>query len=215
MAGASGVSPANRIGREKLLLIGTASTYSVKGEAPIPESCAAVYEQVGPDSFFLDLRLAPASGPVADWLNTEHMDRHNLRYGPVTPVPAWDCLLFSRRVRIADVALAPSMEIGRASPNPSQYVELTGRYIVMGFLAARNTLDIIREGDKLYANGEEDTSGELFPPYRTEIHEAEDGRFVWNEWPARLEFHRNDEGRAVRVTITMPGMGVYYGERVS
>ena len=35
---------ANRIGREKLLLIGTASMYSVKGEEPDPESCAAVYE---------------------------------------------------------------------------------------------------------------------------------------------------------------------------
>ena len=90
-----------------------------------------------------------------------------------------------------------------------------GRFIVIGFLAAQNTLDIMREADCLYASGEEDTSGELFPPYRTEIHEAEDGRFVWNEWPARLEFHRNDEGRAMRVTIAMPGMGVYYGEWVS
>ena len=94
------------------------------------------------------------------------MDRHNLRYGPVTLVPAWDCLLFSRRVRIADVALAPSMEMERATPNPAQFDALSGRYLVLGFLAAQNTLDIIRDGDRLYASGEEDTSGELFPSYR-------------------------------------------------
>ena len=205
----------DRIGREKLLLIGTASTYSKKGEDPIPESCAAVYEQVGPDCFLLDLRAAPGSGPVADWLNTEHPDRYNLRYGPMTPGRAWDCLLFSRRVRNADVALAPSMEMERAVPDPSRFDDLVGRYIIIGFVAAPNTLDITRDGDRLYASGEDDTSGELILPYRAEIHEAEDGRFVWNEWPARLEFHRNDDGRAVRVTIEMPGMGVYYGERVS
>ena len=206
---------ANRIGREKLLLIGTASTYSVKGEEPDPESCAAVYEKVGPDCFFLDLRNAPASGPVADWLGMERMDRHNLRYGPVTPGPAWDCLLFSRRVRIADVALAPSMEMERATPNPAQFDALSGRYLVLGFVAAQNTLDIIRDGDRLYTSGEDDTSGELFPPYRSEIFEAEDGRFVWNDWPARLAFHRDGDGPATRVTITMPGMGAYHGERVS
>ena len=205
----------DRIGREKLLLIGTASTYSKKGEDPIPDSCAAVYGQVGPDCFLLDLRAAPGSGPVADWLNTEHPDRYNLRYGPMTPGQAWDCLLFSRRVRNADVALAPSMEMERAVPDPSGFDDLVGRYIIIGFVAARNILDITRDGDRLYASGEDDTSGELILPYRAEIHEAGDGRFVWNEWPARLEFHRNDDGRAVRVTIEMPGMGVYYGERVS
>ena len=206
---------ANRIGREKFLFVGTTSTYSVKGEQPAPDSCAAAYENVGPECFFLDLRKAPRSGPVADWLNTEHRDRHNLRYGPTTPGQAWDCLLFSRTVRIADVALAPSMELAHASPNPSQFDGLVGRFIVNGFLATRNTLDILREGDRLYSNGEEDTSGELFPAYRTEIHEAVDGRFIWKDWPARLEFHRDEKGLAKRVTITMPGMGVYYGERES
>ena len=206
---------ANRIGREKILLIGTASTYSVKGEQPVPESCAAAYEQIGPDCFFLDLRNAPSSGPAADWLNSEHADRHNLRYGPITPGQAWDCLLYSRHVRIADVALAPSMEMERAAPNPSQFDSLAGRFIVFGFLAAKNTLDIINEDGRLFANGEEDTSGELFPPYRCEIFEAEDGRFVWNEWPARMEFHRDEQGLAKKITITMPGMGVYHGERQS
>ena len=105
------------------------------------------------------------------------------------------------------------MELADAVPDPAQFDGLRGRFIVIGFLAARNTLDILREGDRLYSNGEQDTSGELFPPYRTEIHETEDGRFVWKDWPARLEFHRDAEGRAQRVTITMPGMGVYHGER--
>ena len=183
-----------QIGREKILFVGTASTYSVKGEDPTPDSGAAVYDQIGPDCFFLDLRDAPSDGLVREWLDSEILDRHNLRYGPITPGRAWDCLLYARRVRIADVALAPSMEIARAVPNPAQFELLAGRYIVLGFLSAKNTLDIIAEGTQLFANGEEDTSGELFPPYRTEIHEAEDGRFVWNEWPARLEFERV-EGR--------------------
>ena len=42
-----------------------------------------------------------------------------------------------------------------------------------------------------------------------------DRRFVWNEWPAQLVFHRDDDGPAGRVTITMPGMPVYSGERLS
>ena len=36
---------------------------------------------------------------------------------------------------------------------------------------------------------------------------------LWNEWPARLAFGRNNNGLATTVTITMPGMGVYYGKR--
>ena len=203
----------NRIGRKKIVFIGTASTYSVKGEPPVAHSCAATYDQIGPDCFFLDLRKAPASGPVADWLNTEHLERHNLRYGPITPGKAWDCLLYARRVRIANVALAPSMSIERVSPSPKQFDQLVGRFIVLGFLAAKNTLDIVRQGDQLFANGDQDTSGELFPPYRSEIFEVQDGQFVWNEWPARLAFGRNNNGLATTVTITMPGMGVYYGKR--
>ena len=204
---------ANRIGREKLLLIGTASSYSVKGEEPLTDSCAAAYDQIGPDCFFLDLRKAPDSGPVTDWLNCERLDRHNLRYGPITPGQAWDCLLYARRVRIADVALAPSMSIPHATPNSTQFDQLVGRFNVLGFLAAQNTLNIIRQGERLFANGEEDTSGELFPPYRCEIFEAQDGQFVWNEWPARLAFHLDDNGLATKVTINMPGMGIYHGVR--
>ena len=203
---------ANRIGREKILLIGTACAYTAKGDEPVPESCAAAYEQIGIERFFLDLREAP-SGAVSDWLNTERPARHNLRYSPATPGQAWDCLLFSRAVRIADVALAPSQVLGRANPDPSRFDRLGGRYVIMGFLAARNTLDISREGDHLYASGNEDTSGELFPPYRCEIFEAEDGSFVWDDWPARMAFE--SDGDRMRISISMPGMGVYYGERVS
>ena len=204
---------ANRIGRENLLIIGAASTYSTKGEEPLPNTNPATYDQVGPKCYFLDLRKAPASGPVAKWLNIERMSRHLLRYGPEAPRPAWDCLLFHRTVSIGEVALVPSMVKDLATPDPSRFDDYVGRYVVIGFLAQQCTLDITRQGDKLYASGEQDTSGEYFPPYRTEIREAEDGRFVWSEWPAVLEFHRS-EGQSEGVTITMPGMGVYHGERV-
>ena len=204
---------ANRIGREKLLIIGAASAYSTKGEEPMPDTNPAAYDQVGPECYFLDLRKAPASGLVAKWLNTERMSRHNLRYGPEAPVPAYDCLLFHRTVSIAEVALVPSMVRELATPDPSRFDDHVGRYVVIGFLAKPHILDITRQGDKLYASGQEDTSGELFPPYQTEIWEAEDGRFVWAEWPAVLEFHAS-EGLTERVTITMPGLGVYQGERV-
>jgi len=42
-----------------------------------------------------------------------------------------------------------------------------------------------------------------------------DRRFVWDEWPAQLVFHRDNDGPTGRVTITMPGMPVYSGERLS
>ena len=203
----------NRIGREKMLIIGAASAYSTKGERPPPDTNPAAYDQVGPECYFLDLRKAPTSGPVAKWLNTERMSRHNLRYGPEAPGPAYDCLLFHRTVSIADVALAPSMMRELATTDPSRFDDHVGRYVLIGFLAKPHILDISRQGNKLYASGEQDTSGELFPPYRTEIQETKDSRFVWSGWPAVLEFHAS-EGLTERVTINMPGLGVYQGERV-
>ena len=203
----------NRIGREKMLFIGVSCTYSVKGEDPIPDSNAAAYEQVGPECFFLDLRRAPASAPVSDWLNAERMTRHNLRYNPEAPGLAWDCLIFHRTVSIAEVALPPSMAREMAAPDPSRHDDHVGRYSIVGFLGQHPDLDITREGDKLYSNGERDLSGELFPPYLAEIRETEDGSFVWSEWPAVLEFQPG-AGRSERVTVTMPGMGSFHGKRV-
>ena len=203
----------NRIGREKMLIIGAASTYSTKGEEPPPDTNPAAYDQVGPECYFLDLRKAPTSGPVAKWLNTERMSRYNLRYGPAAPGPAYDCLLFHRTVSLMEVALAPSMVRELATPDPSRFDDHIGHYVLIGFLHQRPTLDITRQGDKLYSSGEQDLSGELFPPYRMEIQQTEDGRFVWPEWPAVLEFHAS-EGLTQRVTIDMPGIGVYHGERV-
>ncbi len=204
---------ANRIGREKLLIIDAASAYSTKGDEPPPDTNPAAYDQVGPECYFLDLRKAPTSGPVAKWLNTERMSRHLLSYGPEAPGPAYDCLLFHRTVSLAEVALVPSMVRELATPDPSRFDDHVGRYVVIGFLYQRMTLDISIHGDKLYSSGEQDQSGELFPPFRTEIRQTEDGGFVWSEWPAVLEFH-DSEGLTQRVTITMPGIGVYEGERV-
>ena len=82
-----------------------------------------------------------------------------------------------------------------------------------GFLGQPTSLSVRRDGNILLADGRVDTSGELFPPLETPIEAAEDGRFIWANWPAVLEFH--GQGRADGVTITMPGMGVYHGQRVA
>ena len=65
----------SRFDHDDILFIGAASTSTVKGEPPNPQCNQAVYEQIGPDCFFLDLREAPSNGPVADWLGKERADR--------------------------------------------------------------------------------------------------------------------------------------------
>ncbi len=202
---------AERIGRENVVFIGAQSAYSVKGEEPRPESNQAVYAQVGPDCYFLDLRRAPREGPIADWLRTERPDRSNLRYQPVTPGKAWDCFVFHRRVSIAEPQVPDAMRPGLGTPDPARYDGYVGRYVLIGFLAQPTTLHVTREGDRLFGDGRDDTSGELFPPFRTEILPSDDGRFLWPNWPAILTFH--GAPRANRVSIIMPGMGTYEGAR--
>ena len=123
---------ASRIGREKMLIIGAASAYTTKGEEPLPDTNPAAYAQVGPECYFLDLRKAPTSGPVAKWLNTERLTRHNLRYGPEAPGPAYDCLLFHRTVSLMEAALAPSMVREPGTPDPSRFDDHVGRYVLTG-----------------------------------------------------------------------------------
>lgn len=202
---------AERIGRDNVVFIGAQSAYSVKGEEPLPESNQAVYGQVGPDCYFLDLRRAPGQGPVANWLGVERPDRSNLRYQPVAPGKAWDCFVFHRRVSIAEPQVPASMRPHLGVHDPARHEGLVGRYVLLGFLSQPTTLDITREGERLLADGRDDTSGELFPPYRTELLPGDDGRFLWPNWPAILEFHGTP--RADRVTIVMPGMGTYEGAR--
>ena len=86
------------------------------------------------------------------------------------------------------------------------------RYIILGFLGAVNTLDVCAEGGTLFTNGQDDTSGEVFPPYKVPLHYCADGRFRWSVWPSILEFH--DDGGALAVSITTPGGAVYRGQRV-
>lgn len=202
---------AERIGRDNVLFIGAQSAYSVKGEEPLPESNQAVYGRVGPDCYLLDLRRAPREGRLADWLRTERPDRSNLRYQPVAPGKAWDCFVFHRRVSIAEPQVPDSMRPGLGAPDPTRYDDYVGRYVLLGFLSQPTTLDITREGDRLFADGRDDTSGELFPPYRTEILPSDDGRFLWPNWPAVLEFR--GAPKAGGVSIIMPGMGTYEGAR--
>ena len=202
---------ANRIDRDQVLFIGAASARSVKDDAPRADCNQAVYDRVGPDCFFLDLRKAPRSGPVWKWLTTERADRSNLRYQPLTPGLAWDCLVFHRTLRIGEVELPASLQAERGRVDASALEALSGRYLVLGFLSAVNTLDVTCKDGVLHTNGQDDTSGELFPPYETPVWAGGDGCFRWDEWPAILEFHHGAD--AGRITITMPGMGTYHGMR--
>lgn len=199
-------------GGDDLLFIGTASERSVKGDEPRPDCNQAVYAQVGPDCYFLDMRTAPTDGPVAQWLSVERPDRSNLRYQPVCAGAAWDCLIFHRTLRIGDVELPGYLQAKSARLSAEQLDAVIGRYEILGFLAALNTLDIYRRDDALVSNGRDDTSGELFPPFECDIWLGEDGKFRWHNWPAVIEFHTGE--RAGEVTIDMPGMGIYHGRRI-
>ena len=202
----------NRYGRDDSLYIGAASALSLKGEQPSQDCNQAVYERVGPDCFFLDLREAPTEGPVAGWLVAERPDRSNLRYQPVAPGRAWDCLLFHRTLSLAQVDLPGYLKVDPGTVSREQLQACCGRYVIDGFLGAVNTLDVYLEDGALCTSGSDDTSGELFPPYAVPLHIGEDGRFRWHTWPAVVEFHRGN--RSGELSIDMPGMGIYHGQRV-
>ena len=203
---------ASRFGREDMLFIGTASERSLKGEPPRPDSNQAAYAAIGPDCFFLDLRAAPTNGPVANWLNVERPDRSNLRYQPVCAGAAWDCLLFHRTLSLGQVELPGYLQAAPAEHPVEELARLSGRYVIYGFLAAVNTLDVFFEGDRLFTDGQDDTSGEVFPPFRVPIHYCRDGRFRWSVWPSILEFHQGED--PVTVSISTPGGARYHGRRV-
>lgn len=203
----------SRFGRDETLFIGATSDTSVKGEPPIPECNQAVYDQVGPDCFFLDLRGAPANGPVAEWLNEERPDRVNMRYQPVCPGEAWDCLLFHRTLHTAEVELPAYLQSSQVGLSQREMDSVCGRYVILGFLSATNTLDVFRDGDNLVTSGWDDTSGELFPPYLAAFHKCSDGRFRWEIWPGIVKFLAGDWYGDVGIEIEMPGMGTYYGKR--
>ncbi|MBT6509598.1 MAG: erythromycin esterase family protein [Rhodospirillaceae bacterium] len=201
----------SQIGRANTLFIGAANAQSARGEPPQDGSNQSSYARVGADSYFMDLRRAPQSGPVREWLDTSRADRSNLRYQPVAPGKAWDCIVFQQTQTIATVSLPQAWQVARGPADPARYDDYLGRYILSGFLSARTTLEIDREGDTLIADGLSDSSGELFPPFRVGLECSNDGRFLWPNWPAVLQFH--GEGRAERVTLVMPGMGTYEGSR--
>ena len=201
-----------RHGKESMLLIGSANERSVKDDPPRPDSNQATYAQVGLDCYFLDLRNAPAMGPARDWLAVERPDRSNLRYQPVCTGEAWDCLIFHRTVRHATVDRPPFMS-SPPEPIPTRdWKSLAGRYHVYGFLAAKNTLDIDFIDGTLITSGEDDTSGELFPPYRCALDYCADGRFRWQAYPTILQLW--EEAGEPKVIIETPGGARYRGERV-
>lgn len=201
----------DQFGREDMLLIGATSERSLKGEPPIPESNQAVYAQIGPDCCLLDLRTVRSDSAAAVWLDVERPDRSNLRYQPVCAGRAWDCLLFHRTLSTATVERPAFLQSPRGEPD-SDLHRYEGRYIIYGFLAAVNTLDVYCEAGALCTDGQDDTSGEVFPPYRAEMHYCEDGRFRWTVWPSILEFHDTEGG--IGVSVETPGGSVYHGQRV-
>lgn len=202
----------NRIGRENLLFIGSNSAFSVKGENPLPTSNQDVYSRVGPDCFFLDFRTAPASGAVNNWLQTERMDRSNLSYQPVAPGIAWDCLFYHHTVSIAQAKLPASYRVNPGKTDSDRIEDYIGRYLFVGFVGTETTLEITREGEKLFADGRADKLGELFPPFRIQLTAGEGGRFFWPNWPANIQFLGN--GRTEKMILVMPGMGIYPGRRI-
>lgn len=202
----------SRFGRDDILIIGTASTSTQKGEPPIPQCNEAVYEQIGPDCFFLDLREAPSSGPVADWLGKERPNRHNMKYQPVCPGDAWDCLVFHRTLRIGEVELPEYLKWQSAPIDTDEMDKLSGRYLIYGFMGNLNTFDVFRDGENFFTSGQDDTNGELFPPYRSAFEKGTDGCFRWQAWPGIVTFHDGDDSG--KITIEMPGIGIYDGERI-
>ncbi len=74
-----------------------------------------------------------------------------------------------------------------------------------------NTLDVYCEGNILYTDGQDDTSGEVFPPYRAGLYYCKDGRFRWTVWPSIIEFTPLPEG--VAVSVTTPGGALYRGTK--
>ena len=202
----------SRFGREDTLFIGAASERSLKGEPPRADSNQAAYGRVGPDCFFLDIRDAPESGPVGEWLSVERPDRSNLRYYPVCAGDAWDCLLFHRTLSTGTVERPGFLHSDPDETGQGNLERFEGRYIILGFLAAKNTLDVFCEDGVLYSDGQDDTSGEVFPPYKAAMHICKDGCFRWTIWPSILEFHEGDDG--VTVSISTPGGALYRGTRV-
>lgn len=202
----------SRFGRDDTLLIGAASERSLKGDLPRPDSNQAAYGKVGPDCFLLDLRAAPESGPVRDWLDTERPDRSNLRYYPVCAGDAWDCILFHRTLKTGTVEHPPYLHAEPAEAGPENPERFVGRYKILGFLAAENTLDVYCADGVLHTDGQDDTSGEVFPPYKAALHLCVDGRYRWSVWPSILEFHDDEDGMGV--SIATPGGALYRGTRV-
>ncbi len=75
-----------------------------RGEEPLqlgtvdPASVDGVLAEVGLPLFALDLRSAPKTGPVADWLNQGKKLRYSDQYGELVPIDAFDVLLFIESV---------------------------------------------------------------------------------------------------------------------
>ena len=203
---------ANRFGRKTMLVVGAASSLSLKGDAPIAESNQATYSLVGPDSFFLDFRQAPKGGPVANWLAQERPDRSNLRYQPVCAGEAWDCILFHRTLSTATVEWPAFLYSPYATP-PNNLDRFSGRYTIYGFLAVVNTLDVYYDKGGLFTDGQDDISGEIFPPYRAQIYYCEDSQFRWKVWPSLIAFEEINDG--MKVSVKTPGGKTYHGYRTS
>ncbi len=89
---------------DRYVAIGTAFRTGGPDSAQIPNplSVDATMSKVHNRRFGLDLKSAPARGPVAVWLNGRHLMRAENGYVIVRPREAFDALLFLDTVRPAD-----------------------------------------------------------------------------------------------------------------
>jgi erythromycin esterase len=85
---------------------GTAPPGAVTFETSDPSYLDGALARVGPPVFVLDLRRAPAEGPVHDWLHTQRRLRSQDMDMLLTPAEAYDVVYY--------VA-----EASRATPNPA------------------------------------------------------------------------------------------------
>ena len=82
------------------------------------------------------------------------------------PGLAWDCLVFHRTLRIGEVELPASLQAERGRADASALEALTGRYLVLGFLSAVNTLDVTCKDGVLHTMGRTTRAASCSPPTR-------------------------------------------------
>ncbi len=198
---------------DAVMIAGT-NDHSLRPDDPaVDGSFQSALAGVGPPAFVLDLRPAIDEGPAALWLNTEHPDRTNTMYQPLSPGRAWDAVFFTQHVSLDRLSLPARLQRSCISLDRERLDGLVGDYDIAGVTDQPVVLHVMCEGDHLATTGIE-SDGELFPMHRSVLFALSDERFCWSEWPMELEFERDASGIARGLYIHSPvGHGKYHGAR--